>query len=220
MDNQKSLIEIIDRYSDCLSDDFNKKGKSTNKPEGFVRIYEIINDKKELVGEHNLVVYLGREWLLTRAFDFVNPNIDPTSSEFISWLGLGNGGCPIGDPLNPTAPTILDSNLDNPIMINPTDSNYADYRSTPDVGYYKAPFDSITYEQDGDNYNRWLIARVDTTIGPADANGFNISEAGLFTAASNSGGYAGPFNLYARVTFPTIVKTSARQLLFEWYVYF
>jgi hypothetical protein len=220
MDNQKSLIEIIDKYSDCLSDGFNRKDKLTHKPEGFVRIYEINNNKKELISEHNLVVYLGREWLLSRAFDFINSNIDPTPTEFISWLGLGNGGCPIGDPLNPTAPTILDTDLDNSIMINPTDSNYADYRSTPDIGYYKAPFDSITYEQDGDNYNRWLIARVDTTIGPGDANGFNISEAGLFTAASNSGGYAGPFNLYARVTFPTIVKTSARQLLFEWYVYF
>jgi hypothetical protein len=105
-------------------------------------------------------------------------------------------------------------------MINATDITYADYRVSPDAGYYKHPFDSLTFEQDADNYNYWLIIRVATTLGTDDGNGFNINEAGLFTATSSAGGHAGNFNLYARVTFPTIVKTSARQLLFVWYVYF
>jgi hypothetical protein len=59
-----------------------------------------------------------------------------------------------------------------------------------------------------------------TTLSATDANGFNLNEAGLFTSTSTVGGFGGPFNLYARVTFPTIMKTSARQLLFIWYVYF
>jgi hypothetical protein len=102
-------------------------------------------------------------------------------------------------------------------MINAADSECADYRLVPDIGYYKHPFNPIIeFEQDGDNYNYWLIAKISTTLSADDANGFNISEAGLYTASSN----VGPFNLYARVTFPSIVKTSARQLLFLWYVYF
>lgn len=223
MDNKNDcLIKITDRYGDCLSDGFCQKSDlGDERPQGFVEIYEITEDnKKELLGKHNLVVYLGREWLLTRAFNASNENISPTKDEFICWLGLGDGGCPIGDPLNPTAPTVLDTDLDNPVMVNVDDSAYADYRTSPVVGYYKAPFDSLTFEQDGDNYNSWLIIRVESTVSPADANGYNLNEAGLYTAESSSGGYAGNFHLYARVTFPTIVKTSARQLLFQWYVYF
>lgn len=221
---QDCVIKIKDVY-DCIHDGFNQKinrdRESSHGPKGFVEIYEISDDgKRVLIGKHNLVVYKGREWLLSRAFNFSNPNIPQTCNEFISWLGLGDGGCPIGDPLYPTAPTMEDVELSNPIMINPDDSVYADYRDNPTPGYYKAPFDTLTFEQDGYNYNTWLIIRVDSTISPADANDCNISEAGLYTAESSSGGFAGPFNLYARVTFPTIVKSPMRQLLFEWYVYF
>jgi hypothetical protein len=222
--NEKDLmVKITDSYSDCLSDSSNVKVKrNPDRPKGFVEIYELNNDEdKKLVGKHNLVVYLGREWLISRAFNEINANIIPQPTEFITWFGVGNGGCPIGDPLNPTSPTNLDTDLDNPIMINATDATCADYRLVPDVGYYKHPFNSsIDFEQDGDNYNYWLIGKVSTTLDADDANGFNLSEAGLYTADSSAGGYAGPFNLYARVTFPSIVKTSARQLLFIWYIYF
>jgi len=221
--NDKNLkIEITDVYnglSDTMSGSDSKR--NYDRPKGFVEIYEVNDDnKEELIGKHNLVVYQGREWLISRAFNVVNANIIPQPDEYITWFGVGDGGAPIGDPLNPTSPTNLDVDLDNPVMINATDSTCADYRLIPDVGYYKHPFDSLTYEQDGDNYNYWLIARVSTTLGANDANGFNLNEAGLYTAASDTGGYAGPFNLYARVTFPTIVKNSSRQLLFVWYVYF
>lgn len=220
----KKLVQVIDYYGNCLSDKVKgeQSNNKSNRPKGFVEVFEINKDnKKELISKSNLVVYLGREWLISRAFNIVNPNITPTADEFITWFGVGDGGCPIGDPLTPTSPTSLDTDLDNSVMINATDSSCADYRLVPDVGYYKKPFDSsIEFEQDGDNYNYWLIGKITTTLGTNDANGFNINEAGLFTAESSAGGYSGQFSLYARVTFPTIVKSSSRQLLFVWYVYF
>lgn len=223
MDEKKDMIvKVTDFYSDCLSDKINNNKRPDNsRPQGFVEIFELTEDnKKKLLGKHNLVVYLGREWLISRAFNLKNEYIDPDESEFICWFGVGDGGAPIGDPFDPTSPTLLDSDLSNPVMINASDSTCSDYRLTPDVGYYKHPFDSLNFEQDSDNYNRWLIIRVVTTLGADDANGFNINEIGLFTAASDSGGYSGPFNLYARTTFPTISKIASRQLIFVWYVYF
>lgn len=218
------IIKITDKYGDCLSDKMvgNSCNKRDNRPQGFVEIYDIsIDNKKELLGKQNLVVYNGREWLISRAFKVKNTMITAGENDFITWFGVGDGGCPIGDPLNPTSPDSTDSDLSNSVMINATDATCADYRLVPDVGYYKHPFDSdLEFEQDGDNYNYWLIGKVETTISSADANGFNLNEAGLFAAASDAGGYGGPFTLYARVTFPTISKTSSRQLLFVWYVYF
>lgn len=225
MDNEKDLeIIITDKYGDCLSDSNNDitKRNPNNRPQGFVEIYEIDKkDTKKLLRKSNLVVYKGREWLLSKVFNKINPNIDSLPTEWINWFGVGNGGCPIGDPLNPIFPTNLDTDLGNSVMINPTDLSCADYRLAPDVGYYKHPLNSeVTFEQDGDNYNYWLIGKVSITIGADDANDFYINEVGLFTSDSDVGGYAGPFNLYARTTFPSIVKTFARQLLFIWYVYF
>lgn len=223
MDKEKNLVvEITDNYGDCLSDKIiGSSNKNSERPKGFVEIYELTEkNKKRLIDKQNLVVNLGREWLLSRAFNEANTSIVPLPSEFITWFGVGNGGCPIADPLNPTSPTNLDTDLANSVMINATDSTCADFRLTPDSGYYKHPFDSLTFEQDGDNSNSWLIIKVSTTLDADDGNDFNLNEAGLFTAASGGGGYSGNFNLYARVTFPSIVKTAARQLLFVWYVYF
>lgn len=222
MEEKDLVVKITDSLRDCLSDSSNiQHRKNIDRPKGTVEIYEIDNNKKELIRKSNLVVYSGREWLISRALNFVNSNITPQPDEFISWFGVGDGGCPVGDPLNPTSPTNFDVDLDNSVMINSTDATCGDYRLLPTEGYYKHRFNPIIdFEQDGDNYNYWLIAKISTTLGTDDANDFNLNEAGLFTAASDGGGYAGPFNLYARVTFPTIVKTSARQLLFVWYIYF
>ncbi len=78
----------------------------------------------------------------------------------------------------------------------------------------------MTFTQDSDNNNHWLLISAGISVASDDANGFNISEAGLFTGSSNAGGFAGPFHLYARITFPTIVKSSSRQLDFVWFLYF
>ena len=221
-DEKDMVVKVTDKYSDCLSDRTNMDPelKNIRRPQGFVEIFEVDKNTKKLIGKHNLVVYLGREWLISSALRTKNDNITPTENEYICWFGLGTGGCPIGDPLNPTAPTVNDTSLENEIMINTSDATCGDYRVTPVTGYYKHPFDSITYEQDADNYNTWLIARVSTTIGTGDGNGYNLNEAGLFTAESDQAGYSGQFSLYAKVTFPTIVKSSSRQLLFIWYLYF
>ena len=222
MDDQKDLvIEAHDKYGECLSDSVGRNFTKKERPDGYVEIYELTEDnKKQLLGKHNLVVNLGREWLLSHAFMTQNINIVPEYDEYICWFGVGDGGAPIGDPFNPTAPSNLDIELSNSIMINSEDASYGDYRTTPDFGYYKSPIDSFTFDQDPDNDNSWLIVRVAITLTVDDANGFNLNEAGLYTAKSAAGAYEGPFNLYARITFPTIVKSATRQLLFIWYVYF
>ena len=216
------LIKVDDRYGKCFGDKCSVSPNKLNraKPEGFVEIYDVSLDrKKQLVGKYNLVVYKGREWLAERAFNTDNASVTTTPTEFISWLGLGDGGAPIGDPLNPTAPVSTDTALSNEIFINTTDTTCTDWRVS---AFYKKPFDSLAFEQDAGNANKYLIAKVTTTIASADSNGENINEAGLFVCPSSAGGVGntGPWDLFSRVTFSTIAKTSARQLVLIWYIYF
>jgi hypothetical protein len=108
-------------------------------------------------------------------------------------------------------------------MINTTDASCADYHVSgvgyPDTGYYKKYFDSVEFEQDNLNDDKWLVIKITFTVGVDDANGSLLSEAGLFSAESDSGGYPGPFSIFARVTFPTIIKAEDRQLIFRWYLF-
>jgi len=212
------VVKINEEYGKhCLEDKTFTPDNSIRKPEGYVEIYDI-DDKGNLtlIGKHNLVVYCGREWLATRIFNTENPNIDSTAGEFISWVGVGTGGAPVGDPLNPTAPTNYDTDLDTEVMINATDPLCADVRVD---GRYKHPIDSITFDQDSNNGWKYLIVNATTTIGIDDANGNNISEAGLFASSSRMGGYSGNFTLFARITHPTVVKESSRQIIYVWYLY-
>jgi len=216
------VVSVEERYGDnCLMDHVPLNGEpspSGKTPQGFVEIYEATDDDKmKLLGKHNLVVYLGREWLAVRATKTANGNITPTHDEFISWFGVGVGGTLPGDPFDPVSPTNEDTDLDDAVGINATDATCADFH---DGYYYKHPFDNITFEQDPENSNSWLLARVVITLGSLDANGNQLSEAGLFTSPSSSGGSSGPFHLFSRVTFPTIVKNTNRQLIFVWYLYF
>ena len=143
--------------------------------------------------------------------------------EFLTWFGLGDGGVIPGDPFNPAPPVLTDNELNSKIMITAIDSSAADYNMVdsehPEEGYYKIPFDSVEFEQDPLNDDRWLIAKITTTIGVGYANEKQISEAGLYTAASNVGGYNGNFTLFSRVTFPSLVKTADRRLVFSWFLY-
>ena len=195
-----------------------RAGIGGRKPQGYVVIYEQERIKdKQLVGKHNLVVNMGREWLLSRAFNTKNVNIEADPLEYIAWLGVGNGGTLVGDPFNPIPPTNLDIDLSSEVPIHPTDLNSADFRSG---NYYKHPIDSVTFTQDIDNDNSYLILELVTTIGFDDANDYIINEAGLFTNLTNAGGAVAPFHLYSRVTFPSSMKNSSRQLIFVWYIYF
>ena len=220
--NEKDLvIEVKDDSSFCFKDSMIKTPAGDRKPQGYVKIYEETRDgKRQLIGKSNLVVNMGREWLLSRAFNVDNANIDAVHDEYISWLGLGNGGALIGDPFNPIPPTNLDTDLAAEVPINESDPLCADYH---DGAYYKHPFDSLTFNQDTDNDNSYLILELITTVGFDDANDYILSEAGLFTCNSNVGGVGlpdSPFHLYSRVTFPSTAKNSSRQLIFVWYIYF
>lgn len=219
-------VEVKDFYGDnCLADSVNSRGVGIGRaPQGFVKIYEVRDDgKKKLLGKHNLVVYQGRSWLNQRLMNANNPNVSSTKDEWINWFGLGIGGVELSDPLDPVPPTLTDTDLESRIMINATDSSAADYHIVssgyPEEGYYKIPFDSVEFQQDPLNDDMWLVSKTTITVGVDDANGKQISEAGLFTSESNAGGYAGPFHMFARVTFPSIVKTIDRRLVFSWYLY-
>ena len=219
MEKEKDLlIRIGDSTREYMNDSIKKvTNRKKNTPSGFVEIYEVDEEnKRNLVSKSNLVVYLGREWLASRIFNVNNVAIDPEGDEWICWFGLGTGGVLPADPFDPVPPTNLDTDLDTPIGINATDATCADFH---DGFYFKHPVDTVRYEQDVENENRYLIAKAEITIGNDDAVGNHLSEAGLFTANSAAGGTSGPFHLYARVTFPSITKTLTRQLLFVWYIY-
>jgi hypothetical protein len=218
-------VEIRDFYGDkCLGDSTQRGGGVRGKPEGYVEIYEE-NDKgeKQLVGRHNLVLYQGREQLAQRMVNTANSEVTSTKDEFVTWFGLGDGGVLTADPLDPIPPILTDTELYSLAMINATDSTCADYNTAdsdhPEDGYYKHPFDSVEFEQDSMNDDSWLVVKITTVIGVDDANDYQLSEAGLYTAESPLGGYSGQFTLFSRVTFPSLIKTEDRRLIFRWFLY-
>ena len=222
-ENNKDLsIKINDYYGEyCVGDkvvNHSDKHMSCRKPQGFVEIYEVKDNSEErkLLGKHNLVVYLGREWLVSRAINLNNVNINPTKDSWINWFSVGTGGTLPGDPFDPISPANEDTNLDTIAGIS-TDATNAQLISGV---YYKKPFHDIQFEQDHENSDSWLLSRITTILKSTDAIDEQLSEAGLYTSESDIGGYSGPFYLFSRVTFPTIYKTSNRQLIFVWYLYF
>ena len=68
-DEKDMVVKVTDKYSDCLSDRTNMDPelKNIRRPQGFVEIFEVDKNTKKLIGKHNLVVYLGREWLISSA---------------------------------------------------------------------------------------------------------------------------------------------------------
>lgn len=219
------IVNIDENYGDsCIKDAVNSINTTDRKPKGYVEIYSIDeNGTKQKVGKSNLVLYVGREWIASRLCNVENTNISsssgPLPEDFISWLGLGDAGTPAGDPLDPTTPVNTLTGLSNEIPINAIDTDCADFRTGPPDAYYKHPFDQIEFQQDPANENNYLIIKITTTISTLDANGYNLSEAALFTSNSDTGEHTGPFNIFSIVTFPTIVKDNSRQLVFYWYLY-
>jgi hypothetical protein len=230
-------ILIRESYGDnCLVDRVNVNKPASRRPQGEVYIYEQSDGgKEELVHKSNLVVYLGREMLAQRLVNVSNALVTSTKDEFVSWFGVGDGGVTPADPLDPTPPINNDVFLYSPAMISDTTSAiYADPHTAGDIravdsfaypstGFYKKIFDTdtneVVFETDNLNDDKYLIIKITTTIGINDANGEQLSEAGLFSAASGTGGYSGHFNLFARVTYPSLIKTADRRLIFVWYLY-
>lgn len=227
MEKEKDLeVVVTERYGEeCLDDAVvSDKTQGAGRPQGFVEVFEVDeNGNKKLIGKNNLVLYQGREMLAQRLVNTENASATPTKDEFVAWFGLGSGGVDPADPFDPVSPVVTDTELASLVMINASDSSNADYQTAggiyPDTGYYKKPFDTIEFEADVLNDNKWLILKITTTIGTTDANDENLSEAGLYSAASSGGGYSGQFSLFARVTFPTIRKVSTRRISFVWYLF-
>jgi len=229
MKKKIETIEVVvkDFYGDnCLQDSIGASIRpNKGNPHGYVEIYEVDDSgNKKLIAKPNLVLYIGREWLASRIFNLNNANITATKDEFISWFGLGDGGVIPGDPLNPAPPALTDTGLSQQIMITATDSSASDYHVVdaehPEEGYYKIPFDSIEFQQDSLNDDKWLVIKTVTTVGASFANDKQLSEAGLFSCESDLGGQdPRNYTIFARVTFPSIVKTSDRRLIFTWFLY-
>jgi len=236
---KNTIIKVNEKYGDnCLTDRVGapKIGNKPRKPEGFVEIYESVNGgEKKLLGKHNLVVYQGREWIAQRVVDTRNAAVTPTQNEFICWFGVGSGGTLVASPLNPLTTASTDAELTNPVPIHVNDDDvsivYTNRQDGIPGDYYKKEFDNITFNQDSDNDNKWLITKITMIIDNDDCNDTDVvglytnnhlNEAGLYTCNTSQGGSAqvGPWNIYARVTFPTIVKDTNRQLTIIWYLYF
>lgn len=234
-DNKNIVIKVEDHYGDnCIVDKTKFEKDSNNKnraPLGFVEIYE---DEK-LVGKHNLVLYYGREWIVQRAVDTNNTQVTPTQNEALYWFGIGSGGTASGDPLTPLSVDSSDTELSQavPIHVNdaPTSSTYTDRRDGSPGNYYKKAYDSVAFNQDPANDNKYLITKITVIIDNDDCNDTtlvsgkynnHLNEAALYVCSTSQGGQSqtGPWNIYSRVTFPTIVKDSSRQLTLIWYLYF
>ena len=222
-DNKTILIEGTDL---CIASDQDSTNTQNAGPKGYVEIYEVDEETGEKILVHessNLVVYLGREWLISRAIRVASPDSScGTFDEFICWVGFGYGGVDPMNPLVPIPPLTTDTNLYCPRMIN-VDSKglYADWGNYGDsTGYYKVNIDQTRFEADSLNDNAYLKVVLSAYLDPDDAADKDISEVGLFTADSNEEEIPGPFHLYARLTFPTIIKQNNRRLLINWRLYF
>lgn len=229
MKEQDNLtINVKDEYK--MGDSVDKKDSNQKtRPRGYVYIYstpvnedenyELLEERgvEPIIDDDNLIVYPGREWVASRIFNVNNTNITPEGSYFVGWFGIGTGGAPAGDPFTPENPTLSDDSLDSPLPISETNSDYGDYQGD---GYYKKQFESIDFEQDEDNNDRWLTAKATFILDTDDANwGDPINEAGLFIAENTNAGHNGPFALFSRITFSSFQKSDTRKITFVWYIY-
>jgi len=232
MENQKvtdTTIVIRDSIAEVWADSTgpDKQKKKRQPIQGKVEIYETDeHGNKQLVRKSNLVVYKGREFAAFRLTNVADPTHVADSTAYISsaiyWFGVGSGGVAGLDPFDPLPPNNQDADLaiDSILTAAAVTGLEGDYRAGV-PGYFKTLFDSVNFEQDIYNDNKYLVIKFVATVGEALANGEQLNEAGLFASPSNTPGITstGPFFLFARVTFPTILKNALRRLTFVWYIY-
>ncbi len=229
MDKDQIIIKSKEMYGDVIRDS-NTRQIVQRSPRGFVEIYSRGEDGliKE-VSKSNLIILQGRELIGQLLTNVLNNNAISKNGEHIYWLGLGVGGANPATPFSPIPPTELDTDLYDEVPISSDDStNCTDLTTLLNgrTGYFKHKIDQVEFEVDGANNNAYLITKLTTTIGISDAIGtpeWAISEAGLFTSLDNitgqNRGYNGGYHLFARITFPSVIKTSTRELIFLWYLY-
>lgn len=182
-------------------------------------------------------------------FDANQSDVAPAGSRdwkdrYVRWFAIGTGGASIADPLTAESPSLDDCALTTHVDIGGTS-----YMETTDGNYQFKAFDSgyPKFIIDGDvpaageslctdasaqdpvdlgTYyaDNFLVSIMQITLAADEGNGTgyqDLSEAGLF--CSESGGTfatISDLNIFARVTFSTIRKTSSRELVITWYVYF
>jgi len=179
---------------------------------GHVKIFKVHNNKRELiVDKNNLIVYIGREWILPKIVNTDNVNISPTIDLFISWISFGKGGAPVNSPLDPIPPASTDIGLNSEHIIGDINT-YAD-------GGKKKAFDSIEFIQDDLNANRYLGMRISSYLDESELVDQDINEAGLWLSDSNNVSTATEFHLFSKTTFATVRKQSNFALHVLWYIY-
>jgi len=222
----KTVVPLKDNYSNYTKDEF---GSIDQRPKGLVEIFEKFpGEDRKLLERKNLVVYQGRSQLMQRAFNQAAEGWSAaTPTTYLSWFALGNGGT-LSNLLIPIVPKSTDTDLTQKIIINSTASTCID------SGKYH-PFDSVSFLEDASNNNAKLISAITITVGTNDANGpdgttyYDLNEAGLYVSDSvDPTDFSGPsgathlalLKMFARVTFSSIRKTSERQIIFLWHIYF
>jgi hypothetical protein len=223
MESRKVFLN--DSYRDQTNDDL--RLKIGNKLiGGYVEIYDKISaTEKLLVAKPNLILYKGREWLAQRAVYQTMSAWDSQAKDgYINWFGVGVNGASPGDILTPLAPTLPDTNLLSPIVLDASESTYKDLTVSGN-DYQVKPIALKTYINDIVNQNRYLIVQCQTTIVSTDANGpngetyYDLNEAGLYVGGEDETSTI-PVSIFARCTFSTIRKDSGRELVFLWNIYF
>lgn len=207
--------------------------------------YEKVVDVNNLVVYRGRALTLARMFNKDLVSD-TEPFTD-MKDRFIGFLGIGSGGADTVSILQPNKPNATDYELishGDVTGLSPTGARYATINSRTyhlfDDDYPQFLVDDeignnsdIRSLMDQNNkvssYERdsYLVAKVRTTLSAGEANGVtgaqNINECGLFLTPSTSisgwGSYTKHLDLFARTTFPTIVKNSTRELVFSWYVF-
>jgi len=193
----KQTIRFSDNYHPYLKDIATSE---FSVPRGRVQIYDKLpNGNLKILHKSNMIVFQGREWLLQRAFGPELQGADENYDKYIKWFGIGTGGGEPGNPLQAGSTRAWDTDLIEPLVINPyvdiNDPRYAP-REVGGVqlnGYHKQ-FSSVVRKEDPANgyllenkqFYPELIAEIRIEISSEDCNGpsgsgyADINEAALF----------------------------------------
>lgn len=147
--------------------------------------------KHEIPLGRNLFVNSGRQ-SLAYAFGFRSPIVNYVCTEF----GIGTGTTP---------PQASNTGLETPLKFYSTPGN--SNPSVPD-SFFK-PITSTTWTEP-------FVSATTITVAADEANGYTITELGLFSGTDGTGGQM----LLARKTIPGYVKTSASSFSFVWRIRF
>jgi hypothetical protein len=116
---------------------------------------------------------------------------DDAESSKIRTFKLGTGGHELDDITDPIAPTADDTSLETIA--------------------YTAGFDTVEYLPSGEETQVKFTVVLETTEGNGTGT-VAYTEAGLFLSPSGV--------LFAKETFPAVVKTASRRITFEWTILF